>query len=319
MGEVSRKSEAEKQHRRLPWPRAPIMIWLTQHLGGYACTKTGMTVSNPVCLRAGKLLSPCHTIFIFAARGPTRLTLRRARKMGKAGACPRSGVILGLGPRTHLDACSDAWSWCEPSTTCRKQCAEPWVLGAMSACLRGPSARRRPMHMRKRLGRPSERSRATGEVLYRYARRRGGRICRRSAPTAPSSSSMRMSWLYLASRSRAAQRAGLDLARVGRDREVGDRRVLGLARAVRDDGRVAGAAAPSRRRRASRSAMPIWLTLTRIELAMPSLDAARQALGVGDEQVVADELASCRRAPRSAAFQPSQSSSAMPSSIETIG
>ena len=36
--------------------------------------------------------------------------------------------------------------------------------------------------------------------------------------------------------------------------------------------------------------VPIWLTLTRIELAMPLVDAALQALAVGDEQVVADEL-----------------------------
>ena len=36
--------------------------------------------------------------------------------------------------------------------------------------------------------------------------------------------------------------------------------------------------------------VPIWLTLTRIELPTPSLDPAAQALGVGDEEVVADEL-----------------------------
>ena len=35
---------------------------------------------------------------------------------------------------------------------------------------------------------------------------------------------------------------------------------------------------------------PIWLTLIRIELATPAVDAAGQALGVGDEQVVADQL-----------------------------
>ena len=33
IGEVGRQAEAEKQHRRLPWPRTPIMIWLTQHHG----------------------------------------------------------------------------------------------------------------------------------------------------------------------------------------------------------------------------------------------------------------------------------------------
>jgi hypothetical protein len=37
---------------------------------------------------------------------------------------------------------------------------------------------------------------------------------------------------------RARQRAGLDLAAVGGDREVGDGRILGLARAVRHHRRV---------------------------------------------------------------------------------
>jgi hypothetical protein len=48
------------------------------------------------------------------------------------------------------------------------------------------------------------------------------------------------------------------------------------------------------------------------------VDAAGQALGVGDEQVVADELHPVAERAVSSA-QPSQSSSAMPSSIETIG
>ena len=34
MNEVGRQTQAEKQHRRLPWPRASIMdVWLTQHRG----------------------------------------------------------------------------------------------------------------------------------------------------------------------------------------------------------------------------------------------------------------------------------------------
>ena len=36
--------------------------------------------------------------------------------------------------------------------------------------------------------------------------------------------------------------------------------------------------------------VPIWFTFTRIELATPVLDAAREPLGVGDEHVVAHEL-----------------------------
>ena len=57
--------------------------------------------------------------------------------------------------------------------------------------------------------------------------------------SAPSASSMRSSWLYFATRSRPRRGAGLDLPAAGGDGEVGDRRVLGLARAVRHDGRVA--------------------------------------------------------------------------------
>ncbi len=64
--------------------------------------------------------------------------------------------------------------------------------------------------------------------------------------------------------------------------------------------------------------VPIWLTLIRMALAVPRLDAPAQALRVGDEDVVAHQL---DRDPERAvsAAQPSQSSSAMPSSIETIG
>ena len=56
----------------------------------------------------------------------------------------------------------------------------------------------------------------------------------RVAAASSSSSSMRSSWLYLATRSRAGRRAGLDLAAVRGDREVGDGGVLGLAGPVAD-------------------------------------------------------------------------------------
>ena len=65
--------------------------------------------------------------------------------------------------------------------------------------------------------------------------------------------------------------------------------------------------------------VPIWLSLMRIELPTPRLDALAQARGVGDEEVVADELDLACRACAVSACQPSQSSSARPSSIETIG
>ena len=64
--------------------------------------------------------------------------------------------------------------------------------------------------------------------------------------------------------------------------------------------------------------VPIWLSLMRMAFAAALLDAASDPLGVGHEEVVADELdvspsrsVSCR--------QPTQSSSARPSSSETIG
>ncbi len=64
--------------------------------------------------------------------------------------------------------------------------------------------------------------------------------------------------------------------------------------------------------------VPIWFTLIRIALATPRVDAPTEALDVGDEEVVAHELhLLAERAVRIA--QPSQSSSAIPSSMETIG
>ena len=65
--------------------------------------------------------------------------------------------------------------------------------------------------------------------------------------------------------------------------------------------------------------VPIWLTLIRMALATPALDAPGQALLVGDEDVVADELDAPAQRRRVRSAQPSQSSSAMPSSIERIG
>jgi ribosomal protein S18 acetylase RimI-like enzyme len=116
---------------------------------------------------------------------------------------------------------------------------------------------------------------------------------------------------------RAGRGAGLDLAAVGGHGEVGDGGVLGLARAVRHDRGVAPLRVASSTVSRVSVSEPIWLTFTRIELP-PRLDAAAEALGVGDEQVVADELDRSPSASVSSA-QPSQSSSAMPSSMDTIG
>ena len=63
---------------------------------------------------------------------------------------------------------------------------------------------------------------------------------------------------------------------------------------------------------------PIWLTLTRIELAMPSLMplASRSVLVTNRSSPTSWHLAPTASV---SAFQPSQSSSDMPSSIDTIG
>ena len=84
--------------------------------------------------------------------------------------------------------------------------------------------------------------------------RAGTRPSPGTSARSPSSSSMRSSWLYFATRSERAGAPVLIWPALVRDGEVGDRRVLGLARAVRDDRRVAGCRARARSPRASRSA-----------------------------------------------------------------
>ena len=65
--------------------------------------------------------------------------------------------------------------------------------------------------------------------------------------------------------------------------------------------------------------VPIWLSLTSRALLTPSAMPRADDLGVGDEDVVADQLDAGRRARGSAVFQPAQSPSARPSSIDTSG
>ena len=117
---------------------------------------------------------------------------------------------------------------------------------------------------------------------------------------------------------RARRRAGLDLSRAGAHGQVGDRRVLGLARAVGDHGRVAGVARDLHRlQRLGESADLVHLDQDRVPDA--EVDPAAEPLRVGDEQVVAYQLGAVGLSFSVRAFQPSQSSSSMPSSIETIG
>ena len=68
---------------------------------------------------------------------------------------------------------------------------------------------------------------------------------------------------------RASGRARLDLAAVGRHREIGDGRVLGLAGAVGDDRGGSRRARPSQAVSSVSVRVPIWLTFTRMALATP--------------------------------------------------
>ena len=97
---------------------------------------------------------------------------------------------------------------------------------------------------------------------------------------------MRSSWLYLAVRS---PRARLDLAGVGRDHQIGDGAVLCLARTVTDHCRVPGAVSQldGVERLGERADL---VELDEHAVRDPALDAHLDAVDVGDEQVVADEL-----------------------------
>ena len=100
---------------------------------------------------------------------------------------------------------------------------------------------------------------------------------------------MRRSWLYLAVRSPRARGAGLDLAEVQRDGQIGDERVFGLARAVRHDAGVAGAKRHLHAvERLGQRADLVDLDEHAVRDAV--LDAVRQDRAVGHEHVVADEL-----------------------------
>ena len=115
----------------------------------------------------------------------------------------------------------------------------------------------------------------------------------------------------------ARRRAGLDLAGAERDGEIGDRRVLGLAGAMRHHRGVAvRLREPHGLDRLRQRADLVDLHEDRVGDA--AVDPLAQPLGIRHEEVVADELhalAELARQRRPA----SQSSSAQPSSIETIG
>ena len=87
----------------------------------------------------------------------------------------------------------------------------------------------------------------------------------------------------------ARQRAGLDLPAIGGDGEVGDRRILGFAGAVRHDGAIAGAHRHfDGLQRLRQGADLVDLDQHRVGGAL--VDAAFDPARISHEQIVADQL-----------------------------
>src|SRR3954471_15766413 len=84
--------------------------------------------------------------------------------------------------------------------------------------------------------------------------------------------------------------AGLDLPAIGGDGEIGDGGILGLARTVRHHRGIAGLVGhlDGRKRLGQRADL---VDLDQDRVGPSRLDAVRQALDVGDKEIVADELA----------------------------
>ena len=117
----------------------------------------------------------------------------------------------------------------------------------------------------------------------------------------------------------ARRRPGLDLAGPHRDDQVGDRGVLGLAGAVRDDGAPAGPLGhlDGLERLGQR---PDLVELDQDRVRRVLLDRRGRSGSVFvTSRSSPTSWTRARRAAAVSAFQPSQSSSARPSSIETIG
>ena len=104
--------------------------------------------------------------------------------------------------------------------------------------------------------------------------------------------------------------ARLDLSRIECDREIGNRRVLRLARAMRRNRRVACLVRHLDRLECLGDGADL-VELDKNGVARAELDALLQALRIRDEEIIADELSAFV-----IAFQPSQSSSSRPSSME---
>src|ERR1700682_1567630 len=88
---------------------------------------------------------------------------------------------------------------------------------------------------------------------------------------------------------RARQRTGLDLTGVGADRDVGDQAVLGLARTMRDDRCIARAHGHAYRCEGLRQG-PDLVDLDQDRIGDTFGNALFENLGVGHEQIVADQL-----------------------------
>jgi len=115
----------------------------------------------------------------------------------------------------------------------------------------------------------------------------------------------------------AAEGTSLDLASVEGHSDVRNRRIFCFAGAVGDDGGVASALGHGHGVEGLGERTDL-VHLHEDRVSGFSLDPAREELGVGDEEVVADELGVGTHRD-GGDFQPFQSASEKPSSIETIG
>jgi hypothetical protein len=115
-----------------------------------------------------------------------------------------------------------------------------------------------------------------------------------STPVAPAPTIAMSSWpsapgVVLGDAVAAAGRAGLDLAGVHGDGEIGDGGVFGLAAAVADDGGVAGALGLGDAVEGLGEGADL-VDLDEDAVGDAFADASAEAFVVGDEEIVADEL-----------------------------
>src|SRR5262245_18081289 len=249
---------------RMSWPRwstSPTAVGLTGSSPSFAASSAATTTSSPRSSVTGSSSSPIRTF----------------------GPCRSAMIAIGRSISSETSRTSrirSAWSSCAPCEKLRRAASIPARASSNTRSRdddAGPSVatifvrRGSSADIGRRLARAGERGPA---VIVRVAAElfvdpQELVVLRR--PVAP------------------GRGAGLDLADVGRDGEVGDRRVLGLAGAVRhDDAVTVRAGELDRVERLGQRPDLVDLDEDRVRRAV--VDPALEPLDVRDEEVVADEL-----------------------------